>query len=256
MYEYGKIIVGRMYKISYEIKSISGGQLRIWVGNGGADRTTIGVYTEYLKATSTVMGVQFSNTTCSIDNLSIQEIGWSGSQELYDGIYAQTAGTVEQKTYAAVKASAMWCNYNNDAPTGLIYGKLYNWFAVKLFQMDIDYYNVTNPTKPYIWRIPTQAEFQTLSTYLGGDSVSGRHLKENGLTHWNSPNTGADNSSGFNALPSGYRDPLNGPFMNNTTYAIFWSITKYRYLLTQASQSMDGGIRLESSGFSIRLIKS
>ena len=32
---------------------------------------------------------------------------------------------------------------------GAIYGKLYNWYAVKLLQMDIDYYNAANPTAPW-----------------------------------------------------------------------------------------------------------
>ena len=180
---------------------------------------------------------------------------WATSQTLYDNTYAAAAGTVEQKTYAAVKAAAMWCNYNNDAPTGGIYGKLYNWFAVKLFQMDIDYYNVANPTKPYIWRVPTQAEFQTLSDYLGGDAVSGGHLKEIGTTHWGSPNTGADNSSGFAALGSGLRletGVFTGSFNNYGS----WEIDKNRSSITNTSSSVILGITDIVRGYSIRLIKA
>ena len=67
--------------------------------------------------------------TGSIDNVSLKEIGWAGSTELYDGIYSQTTGTTTEKEYAALKAAAMWCHYNNDISLGAVYGKLYNWFA-------------------------------------------------------------------------------------------------------------------------------
>ena len=87
-----------------------------------------------------------SNFVGSIDNVSVQEVGWSDATNLYDYVYANTSGTDEQKTYAAVKAAAMWCYYNNVTELGAVYGKLYNWYAVRLLQMDIDYYNAANPT--------------------------------------------------------------------------------------------------------------
>ena len=258
-------LVGRKYKITYTINSISKGSITTTSGgNQGVIRTTTGTFVDYLIANSTNVGfIVQSITTCSIDNVSIQEIGWSGSQELYDGIYAQTAGTVEQKTYAAVKAAAMWSNYNNDAPTGLIYCKLYNWFAVKLFQMDIDYYNAANPTKKWAsgFRMPTQTEFQTLSTYLGGDAVSGGHLKEAGLAHWNSPNTGADNSSGFSALGGGARTN-DGVSSNMGILTVLWNITEAsatyagRLIVNNTSSTATISSNFKASGYSIRLIKA
>ena len=253
------LIAFKSYKITLTVLNYSTGQINLY---NGIDNVLIpsvnGTYTAYIKGYTTLyIGTLTSSATYDIDNVSIQEIGWSGSQELYDGIYAQTSGTVEQKTYAAVKAAAMWCNYNNDAPTGLIYGKLYNWFAVKLLQMDIDYYNAANPTKKWAngFRMPTRAEFQTLSTYLGGDAVSGGHLKEAGLAHWNSPNTGADNSSGFTALGSGNRDDLGG-FGNTLNQSFFRSIDGYRmYFLYNSSSTTIATIE-NTRGYSIRLIKS
>ena len=141
-----------------------------------------------------------STFTGSIDNVSIQEVGWSDATNLYDYVYAATSGTDEVKTYAAVKAAGFWSYYNNDAAVGAIYSKLYNWYAVKLLQMDIDYYNAANPTTPWGWRIPTDTDFNTLATYLGGASVAGGKMKKDGLVYWSSPNTGADNSSGFSGL--------------------------------------------------------
>lgn len=75
-----------------------------------------------------------------------------------------------------------------------VYGRLYNWHAVT----DPDFC-------PDGCHVPTLAEWQTLSDYLGGNAVSGGHLKETGTTHWYAPNTGADNSSGFTGLGSGNR---------------------------------------------------
>lgn len=256
------LTIGKLYKVSYSIVANRNGAIKFQDYVLGS---SVGSHTSYIMATTVDNSIgraeYASLTDIDIDNISVQEIGWSGSQELYDGIYAQTAGTVEQKTYAAVKAAAMWSNYNNDAPTGLIYGKLYNWFAVKLFQMDIDYYNAANPTKPYIWRIPTQAEFQTLSTYLGGDAVSGGKLKEAGLAHWNSPNTGADNSSGFCALGSGMRG-ADGVFIGFKTNSRMFAITEInsttasRFIVDSAATGASNIQGVKVIGCSIRLIKA
>ena len=53
------------------------------------------------------------------------------------------------------------------------------------------------------WHIPTFAEWETLFNYLGGSGVAAGKLKEKGTAHWESPNQGATNESGFTALPSG-----------------------------------------------------
>lgn len=88
---------------------------------------------------------------------------------------------------------------------------LYNWFAVD-----------TGKLAPVNCHVPTYAEFQTLITTLGGDSVAGGHLKETGFIHWTSPNEGADNSSGFAALGAGYRGD-DGVFRLSLDFASFHS---------------------------------
>jgi len=182
---------------------------------------------------------------------------WTSSQTLYDNAYAATAGTVEQKTYAAVKAASMWCHYNNDSTVGSVYGKLYNWFAVKLLQMDIDYYNVANPTSLWGYRVPAQADYTALSTYLGGDIVSGGKMKKEGLVYWNSPNTGADNNSRFSAIGTGRRY-TDGTFSNINIYSWFrmsdiGNTTRYVRI---ADSGLGNGSSDAIQGCALRLIKN
>ena len=55
------------------------------------------------------------------------------------------------------------------------------------------------------------ADYDQLSTFLGGNAMSGGRLKAEGLTYWSSPNVGGTNESGFSALPGGER-LSNGDF--------------------------------------------
>jgi len=104
-----------------------------------------------------------------------------------------------------------WCWYNNDEATGI---RLYNWYAV----------NDPRGLAPTGWWIPTQYEWQQLSTYLGGDTVSGGKLKQTGTINWSSPNI-ADNSSGFTALGCGGRTDSGSYFdLYDSTY--FWNSTQ------------------------------
>lgn len=83
----------------------------------------------------------------------------------------------------------------NDASHLSAYGRLYTWYAVT------DSRNIT----PEGWHVPTDAEWNTLITFLGGDSLAGGKLKDTATIHWKSPNTGATNESGFTAIPGGDR---------------------------------------------------
>jgi len=111
-------------------------------------------------------------------------------------------------------------NYNT-------YGVLYNWPAA----MNGAASSTTNPSGvqgvcPDGWHLPSDAEWTELTDYLGGTSDAGRKLKETGTTHWNSPNTGATNETGFTALPGGYRHG-NGAFDLVGYVGYWWSATEY-----------------------------
>jgi uncharacterized protein (TIGR02145 family) len=98
--------------------------------------------------------------------------------------------------YTTVGAYAI---YNNDPMNDGLYGKLYNHYAV----------TDSRGLCPTGWHVPTDGEWTTLETFLGGSSVAGGALKST-VTQptpggWNPPNTGATNSSGFSAGPGGLR---------------------------------------------------
>jgi len=139
------------------------------------------------------------------------------------------------------------------------YGALYNWWAAT------DARNIA----PAGWHVPTANDFATLMRFLDPDGIgvnndAGGQLKEIGTTHWDSPNTGASNTSSFNGRGSGWR---SSTFLLNKSYCILWNSTKVD-LVYQTSQltaleavfytsylnSIQGtGDRF--IGFSIRLLK-
>ena len=106
--------------------------------------------------------------------------------------------------------------YNNDPLNDGLYGKLYNHYAV----MD------TRGLCPTGWHVPTDGEWTTLETFLGGSSVAGGALKSTAtlptLGGWVSPNLGATNSSGFTAKPASQRSDFGG-FGHAGYDGVLWS---------------------------------
>lgn len=138
---------------------------------------------------------------------------------------AENLKTTHYKNGAAITYpgtdNAAWQNnttgayawYNNDEATYKnTYGALYNWYAVN-----------TGNLCPTGWHVPTDAEWTTLTTYLGGEGIAGGKLKA--TTLWNSPNSGATNSSGFTAFPGGNRYG-NGAYFSIGYYGGWWSSTE------------------------------
>ena len=104
-----------------------------------------------------------------------------------------------------------WVYYENDESHDAVYGKLYNWFAV----------TDTQGLCPEGWHVPSGDEWNILTDYLGGSDTAGCSMKEAGTSHWENPNTCANNLSGFTALPGGYHDPSG--FVNIGRYGGWWS---------------------------------
>ncbi len=104
-----------------------------------------------------------------------------------------------------------WAYSGNESNVST-YGRLYTWYAAT------DSRNIC----PTGWHVPTDEEWTTLTTFIGGENVAGGKLKESGTKHWQSPNTGATNSSGFSALPGGYRY-FGGEFASFGGFGYWWS---------------------------------
>ena len=142
-----------------------------------------------------------------------------------------------------------YCFYNNDEATyGDTYGALYNFYAASNADLC-----------PDGWHVPNASEWATLTTYLGGDSIAGGELKETGLSHWLSPNTGATNESGFTALPGGLRS-WNGDFKFITEYGNWGSSIEENFLWVSrrigfSRASIPRLDRYKENGYSIRCIK-
>ena len=104
------------------------------------------------------------------------------------------------------------------------YGYLYNWYAA------------TDPRKlcPTGWHVPTDIEWTNLIQFIdpnanaggiaGADqsTIAGSKLKSTDTTLWGPPNTDADNSTNFSALPSGDRSGSSSG-SNIRNLARFWS---------------------------------
>lgn len=167
-----------------------------------------------------------------------------------DEIGTTTPATMDISAEATPKYQWAYLGSDSNVDT---YGRLYTWFAVT------DSRNVC----PTGWHVPSEAEWTVLVNFLGGWDVAGGKLKESGLTHWSSPNTGAVNSIGFNALPAGYRYGRATLFDYLKTVGYWWTTTErpnytngYRRLGTYYTSQ---GIYVDDSepniGFSIRCIK-
>jgi uncharacterized protein (TIGR02145 family) len=147
-------------------------------------------------------------------------------------------------------SSGARCYYNNDSATwDPVYGALYNWYAVS-----------NNNLCPQGWHIPSDAEWTTAENYLGGSSVAGGKMKEAGFEHWNSPNTGATNESGFTGLPGGMLSTTytfqtireNGLWWTASSYNSSYAWSRYLWYLFAG---VDRNPTPKTIGLSVRCIK-
>jgi uncharacterized protein (TIGR02145 family) len=150
--------------------------------------------------------------------------------------------SIPQVTDSAVwrgLTNGAYCYYNNDIElVGIVYGKIYNGYAV-----------VTGNLCPFGWHVPTTNDWDAMIKYLGGKEVAGGKLKETGTAHWTAPNTGATNATGFSALPGGGRG-YSGSFGNGLGLSTdFWSGVEILTLLPIYGLSNDNA--KVSTGFSV-----
>jgi uncharacterized protein (TIGR02145 family) len=162
--------------------------------------------------------------------------------------------------------------YDNVVANCTTYGGLYEWNEAM-------HYTTTEGAQgicPIGWHLPTDNEWKVLegtvdSQYPVGDPEwdgsgwrgydAGGNLKESETAHWNPPNTGATNSSGFKGLPGGSRDKISGSFYNIGNYGDFWPSSQYSaadawyraigYVTADVYRSNS----FKEDGFSVRCLK-
>ncbi len=159
------------------------------------------------------------------------------------------AKTAEQWIAYGQAGEAAWCYYDNDPANGAKYGKLYNWYAVKDSRW----------LAPVGYHIPSDAEWTSLTTYLGVHGVAGAKMKSK--TGWNNNGNGT-NSSGFSGLPGGNR-VSDGTFNNVGNNGNWWSSTESDALNILVRNLYYGTGRLyinyhenKNYGFSVRCIRN
>lgn len=140
---------------------------------------------------------------------------------------------VDNASWYAATAGA-YTYYNNDIANYTTYGALYSGHVV----MD------SRGVCPAGWHIPIDNEWRLMLksicttgdcdlTWAPDNTSSGNQgtdeggkIKETGTAHWNSPNTGATNSSGFTSLPAGYRY-WDGNYYTQNIYTLYWTATEH-----------------------------
>jgi len=187
------------------------------------------------KYASVVIGAQ----TWMVENLKVTHYR-DGRAILY----------VSDDTAWSALTTGAYCWCEDDSTNKDTYGALYNFNAV----------NDSCGLCPEGWHVPTESEWLELVAHLGGESVAGGKMKESGTAHWNDPNVGATDESGFHGLPGGGRGRISGSGEIGE-YATWWSSTSYdsthawHWGLYRGNAKVTFNPGHKASGFSVRCVK-
>jgi uncharacterized protein (TIGR02145 family) len=158
--------------------------------------------------------------------------------------------TNDQWTSTASGAQAV---YENNPASLATYGRLYNWYAVK----------DARGLCPSGFHVPSDGEWMTLEIALGMTSSQANDTGWRGTdqgTQMKMSSWGGTNSSGFSALPGGYRNYDDGLFYNQGNYGNWWSSSPngtyawFRYLYSGNSNVYRYNY-FTRNGFSVRCVR-
>ena len=194
------------------------------------------------------------NTTITAQSFTCGDTIYDFDGNAYPTVLIGTQCWMAKNLNVGVKVNSAQTNngviekicFDDNAANCVTYGGMYQWDEMMQYSTTEGIQGIC----PDNTHIPTHSEYTTLIDYLGGSSVAGGEMKEAGTSHWESPNTGATNSSGFTALPGGIWDYGNDTFwdlgyntffrtstLTDATYPGYsWSVYLQRY---SASASFD-----------------
>jgi len=146
-----------------------------------------------------------------------------------------------------------YCDFNNNSSNSKIYGKLYNYYSI------LDSRNIA----PSGWHVATTAEWNVLLANCGGWATAGDTLKESGVLHWFSPNSAANNGTGFTALPGSSRNDDGSWEALGIIgyYGTWWSYSTnptypYSFGMDYSTANVvNSAINNKTRGFSVRCVK-
>lgn len=153
-----------------------------------------------------------------------------------------------------------WYNNSDTLPKAKSYGALYNWYAVN-----------TSKLAPKGWHIPSNKEWTTLQAnvskyyYISGSLSKILAAKTDWKTTTSNLSVGNDlsknNSSGFAALPAGYRDSTTAHFKMINNQAVWWctdvnTAKTARYIsMVYNLTTIERAYKPYQCGFSVRCVK-
>ncbi len=157
--------------------------------------------------------------------------------------------------------------YDDKPDSCAVYGGLYQWAEMVQYLNGASNTTSWDPAPsghvqgicPPGWHIPKDLEMDVLEEYLGGSTVAGGKMKETGTEHWQSPNTGATNESGFTGLPGGVG---GGIYMYINTSGTWWISTEsddthsWRFRLHYTSEGISRTTWSKDAAYSVRCIKN
>jgi uncharacterized protein (TIGR02145 family) len=205
------------------------------------DRTVCGDIT----GTIALIGI---DSTKQWEYLLVSEEGTSGSVviggEIYNTVTIGTQTWLQRNLHYNDGEGGIY-SYNGSSSISEEYGFLYDW-------------NAANRIDGLIsgWHLPKTIDWVVLNNYCGSRIFAGGKLKEKGTTHWNTPNIGATNESGFTALPGGEKNSWSG-FRSLDSIGYWWQgENDPAYIMMKYDNSETAGYGVNSvHAFSIRLIR-
>lgn len=139
-----------------------------------------------------------------------------------------------------------------------IYGVLYNWIAA-MDEADENEAEIIQGACPNGWHLPKAAEWLDLFNHVGGESIAGGKLKNEGTSYWNEPNRLATNEVDWNALPGGERIPSEFREMGNQGF--WWTATLFnidaaeRRIIYNNLENVGSFSVLKETGHSVRCVR-